>query len=171
MMERLGEYEIFCIYERITKRVDKRSFSAVSKKFMKVASFHLRSIRTKFPDLLFDILDASPKLFSFECREPFSNSHMKLIAKSCPNLEQLNISKRYYLDHEMDKLEFDDVGLCAIANACIHLVDVNLSGREFFKEIGIGSLVRSCMNLRILKLYYCVNVTDISLKMIGEALV
>ena len=168
-MELLGEDEIFCIYERITNQVDKKSFSAVSKKFLKVASFHLRSIRTKFPDLLFDILDASPKLFSFECHEPFSNNHMKLIAESCPNIEHLYISKSYYLDHEMDKLEFDDVGLCAIANACSHLVDVNLNRRLHIKEIGIGSLVRSCKNLKILDLDCCVNVTDISLKMIGEA--
>ncbi|GJW33788.1 leucine-rich repeat, cysteine-containing subtype protein [Tanacetum coccineum] len=73
------------------------------------------------------------------------------------------------LDHEEGKLEFDDVGLCAIANACIHLEQVNLSGRLCFKEIGIVSLVRSCKYLSMLSLDNCVNVTDKSLKMIGEA--
>ncbi|GKC58846.1 leucine-rich repeat, cysteine-containing subtype protein, partial [Tanacetum coccineum] len=60
---------------------------------------------------------------------------MKLIAQSCPNIEHLDLSKLCYLDHEMDKLELDDVGLVAIANACGHLVDVNLAGRLHFKEI------------------------------------
>ncbi|GKD02239.1 leucine-rich repeat, cysteine-containing subtype protein [Tanacetum coccineum] len=59
---------------------------------------------------------------------------MKLIAQSCPNIEHLDLSKWCYLDHEMDKLELDDVGLVAIANACGHLVDVNLAGSDLGLE-------------------------------------
>ncbi|GKE50252.1 leucine-rich repeat, cysteine-containing subtype protein [Tanacetum coccineum] len=168
-MDRLGEGEIFSIFEEISNEKDKKSFALVCKIFLRVACFHLQSLHTKSPDLLFDILIASPKMFTFECHAPLSNNHMKLIAESCPNIEHLNLSKWYSLDHGMDKLEFDDVGLVAIANACGHLVDVNLSWRLHFNEIGIGSLVRSCKNLRILCLTCCENVTDISLNMIGEA--
>ncbi|PWA95545.1 Leucine-rich repeat, cysteine-containing subtype [Artemisia annua] len=91
---------------------------------------------------------------------------MKLIAESCPNIKYLNLS---YYNHEVGKLEFDDVGLCAIADACVNLVDVDLYGRSGVKEKGIGSLVRSCKNLRFLCLEDCVNVTDRSLKVIAEA--
>ncbi|PWA74215.1 Leucine-rich repeat, cysteine-containing subtype [Artemisia annua] len=65
---------------------------------------------------------------------------MKLIVESCPNIKYLNLS---YYNHEVGKLEFDDVGLCAIADACVNLFDVDL--------------------------YDCVNVTDRSLKVIAEA--
>ncbi|GJT46134.1 leucine-rich repeat, cysteine-containing subtype protein [Tanacetum coccineum] len=92
---------------------------------------------------------------------------MKMIAESCPNIEHLDLSK--WLDQKVGKLEFDDVGLVAIANACGHLVNVNLSGRLGFREIGIGSLVRSCKKLTTLIIGNCVTVTDKSLKMIREA--
>nr|GEZ93467.1 hypothetical protein [Tanacetum cinerariifolium] len=118
-MERLGEDEISSIFERISSRKDKNSFAIVCKKFFKVASFHLRKLHNKLPDLLYDVLIASPKM--------------------------------------------------AVADACIHLVYVNLCGRLRFTEIGIGSLVRSCKNLRTLVLIGCVNVTDKSLKIISEA--
>ncbi|GKF23790.1 leucine-rich repeat, cysteine-containing subtype protein [Tanacetum coccineum] len=148
MMERLGEDEIFSIFERIPNREDKKSFSKVCK------CFQLWSLDNQLPDLLYDILIASPKMFLFECHKTLTNNHMKLIAESCPNIKGLNLSSRRYPDHDDHevgkylKLEFDDVGLCAIADACIHLVHVNLSGRLRFEEIGIGYLVRSC-NARI----------------------
>ncbi|GJZ50628.1 leucine-rich repeat, cysteine-containing subtype protein [Tanacetum coccineum] len=94
---------------------------------------------------------------------------MKMIAESCRNIEHLDLSFRKYRDQKVGKLEFDDVGLCAIANACIHLDYVDLSGRLGFREIGIGSLVRSCKKLTTLIIGNCVTVTDKSLKMIREA--
>ncbi|PWA76337.1 Leucine-rich repeat, cysteine-containing subtype [Artemisia annua] len=140
-MEPLGEDEIFSIFERIPNRKDKKSFSKVCKKFMKVASFHIRSLKNQFPDLLYDMLIASPKMGFFQCRKPLSNNHMKLIAESCPNIKILNLFHPPGPRHEVGKLEFDDVGLCAIAEACNHLVYVNLGGRLHFKDIGIGSLI------------------------------
>ena len=162
---------IFSIFERIPNQEDKKSFSIVCKRFLKVACFQLRSLNNQLPDLLYDILIASPKMVLFECHKTLTNNHMKLIAESCPNIKDLILSSRQYndQDQEVDKLEFDDVGLCAIADACIHLVRVYLFGRLRFKEIGIGSLVRSCKNLKVLNLRSCSNVTDKSLKVIGEA--
>ncbi|GKE19195.1 leucine-rich repeat, cysteine-containing subtype protein [Tanacetum coccineum] len=168
-MEQPGEDEISSIFERISNREDKNSFAIVCKKFFKVASFHLRKLHNKLPDLLYDMLIASPKMVSFECHKPLSNNHMKLIADSCPNIKSLMISVEQNLDYEVGKLEFNDVGLQAVADACIHLVYVNLRGRLHFTEIGIGSLVRSCKNLRTLVLIDCVNVTDKALKIIAEA--
>ncbi|PWA81261.1 Leucine-rich repeat, cysteine-containing subtype [Artemisia annua] len=169
VMEPLGEDEIFCIYERITRKVDKKSFSKVCKKFLKVAGFNFRLLQTKSPDLLYHVLTSSPKMSWFECHVPLSNNHMKLIAESCPNIKHLDLSLSKYLDHQVAELEFDDVGLCAIASACIHMDHVNLYGRLHIKEIGIGSLVRSCRNLELLNLQNCANVSDKSLNMIGEA--
>ncbi|GKC38342.1 leucine-rich repeat, cysteine-containing subtype protein [Tanacetum coccineum] len=94
---------------------------------------------------------------------------MKLIADSCPNLKNLMLSIDQNLDPEVDKLDFNDVGLQKVADACIHLFYVNLSGRLRFTEIGIGSLIISCKNLRTLILKDCVNVTDKTLKIIAEA--
>nr|GEX50209.1 hypothetical protein [Tanacetum cinerariifolium] len=168
-MERLGEDEISSIFERISEDDDKDSFFVVCKKFFKVTSFHFQWLHNKLPDLLYDMLIASPKMVSFECHKPLSNNHMKLIADSCPNLKNLMLSIEQNLDPKDGKLEFNDVGLLAVADACSHLVYVDVSKRLRFKEIGIGSLVRSCKNLRTLILTGCVNVTDKSLKIIAEA--
>ncbi|PWA86349.1 Leucine-rich repeat, cysteine-containing subtype [Artemisia annua] len=168
-MERLGDDEISSIFERISNHEDKDSFALVCKKFLKVASFHLRRLHNKLPDLLYDMLIASPKMVSFSCHEPLSNNHMILIANSCPNIWNLTLSVKHNLDPEVGKLDFNDAGLHAVAETCVHLFHVNLSGRLRFKELGIGSLVRSCKNLRRLNLTDCVNVTDKSLKIIAEA--
>ncbi|PWA90360.1 Leucine-rich repeat, cysteine-containing subtype [Artemisia annua] len=100
----------------------------------------------------------------FQCRKPLSNNHMKLIAESCPNIKILNLFHPPGPRHEVGKLEFDDVGLCAIAEACNHLVYVNLGGRLHFKDIGIGSLYLANGDLRYcletLYLTKCDKITD-----------
>ncbi|GJZ07881.1 leucine-rich repeat, cysteine-containing subtype protein [Tanacetum coccineum] len=98
---------------------------------------------------------------------------MKLLAQSCVKLTRLDLGRKKKLDCEADSapsvFDFDDDGLCIVGSACIHLDDVNLKGRSRVGDVGVGSFVRSFKNLKFLSLKRCVNVTDESLKTIGEA--
>nr|GEW58903.1 hypothetical protein [Tanacetum cinerariifolium] len=266
-MEQLGDDELTCILYKIPNRNDVKSFSRVSKQFLKVACIRRRSFKFLHPDRFDDMLPASPNLKSFDFTEPLSNTHMKLLAWSCPNLTQLRIGLEQKLDpemavHELDEkiphtnypnsiseiskhflkaasirlrslnvslpnvlngmipaslsfdffgflkpllnthteilpqsfpnldlasisleknihydddeyvpgeFEFDDNGLCAVANACSYLQYVYLSRRLGVGDVGISLLVKSCRNLRVLVLDGCLNVKDESLKAIGES--
>ena len=98
---------------------------------------------------------------------------MKLLAQSCPKLEKLKLgcsSLEKNIDPHADyEFDFDDDGVCAVANACRHLYDVDLSKRLQVGDLGVVSLVRSLKNLTDLDLDGCVKITDESLKAIGEA--
>nr|GFA76145.1 hypothetical protein [Tanacetum cinerariifolium] len=172
-MEQLGNDELFCIVKRIQNQHDLLSFSQVSKQFLKVACVRRRTLLNSFTDILHDVLPASPNLRNFQCSKPLSNKHMKLLAESCPKLTRLDLGIKKKLDPQADSepsvVDFDDDGLCIMGSACIHLVDVNLKGRSSVRDVEVGSLVRSFKNLKILSLKRCVNVTDESLKTIGEA--
>ncbi|PWA33438.1 Leucine-rich repeat, cysteine-containing subtype [Artemisia annua] len=96
----------------------------------------------------------------------FSNNHMKHLSESCPNIHFL---KLYLLYHDPLVYDFDDDGLCAVVNACRHLVQVDLSRRLRVGDLGFVSLVQSSKKLRWLTLEGCANVTDETLKAIGKA--
>ncbi|PKY63443.1 hypothetical protein RhiirA4_492384, partial [Rhizophagus irregularis] len=74
---------------------------------------------------------------------------LKLIAKSYPNLEYLNIS----VLRGRFKSE-NDIGLSAIANSCHRLEYLNISNRTEFSEISICNIIRSCPRLQQLDLSY-----------------
>lgn len=172
-MEQLGNDELSCIVNKIQNRDDVKSFSRVSKQFLKVACVRLRRLHNSFTDMLHDVLPASPDLRSFQCSKPLPNKHMKLLSQSCPKLMCLNLGIEEKLDREAysesSVFDFDDDGLCIVGSACIHLDVLNLNGRSRVGDVEVRSLVRSFMNLNFLSLKGCVNVTDESLKTIGEA--
>lgn len=72
--------------------------------------------------MLYDILPTSPNLVRFYCYKPFLNGQIKLLAYSCPKLSQLWLD----LVKDYDQFDFDDDGLCAVANGCRHLTIVEL---------------------------------------------
>ncbi|GKA38671.1 leucine-rich repeat, cysteine-containing subtype protein [Tanacetum coccineum] len=78
---------------------------------------------------------------------------MELVARSCPNLQRLMRSC-------YEKFDFDDDGLCAMANACSYLCDVELNSRLHVADVGVDCLVRSCKDLKILRLSRCARVAD-----------
>ncbi|KVH90337.1 F-box/LRR-repeat protein 4-like [Cynara cardunculus var. scolymus] len=173
-MERLGDFELSSIFKRIHNPDDRRSFFQVSKQFLKVACTFLLKSHISSPDFLYEILPASPNLVAFECSKPLSNTHMKLLAQSCPKLQYLKLSLEQnshpdQMDSESGEFDFDDDGLCAVSNACCHLFEVILCRRLHVGDVGVASLIRSCKDLAILDLSGCVGVKDESLKAIGEA--
>ncbi|GJR61948.1 leucine-rich repeat, cysteine-containing subtype protein [Tanacetum coccineum] len=96
---------------------------------------------------------------------------MKLITRSCLKLTCMRVSLEKNLvpmvvssDGEFD---FNDDGLCEVANACRYLP--HLSRRLHIGDVGVVSLVRSSKNLTLINLDGCVNVTNESLKAICEA--
>nr|GEV40434.1 hypothetical protein [Tanacetum cinerariifolium] len=77
---------------------------------------------------------------------------MKLLAQSCPMLENLKLrcsSLEKIIDPHADyEFDFDNDGLCAVANACSrHLYDVELSKKLHIGDLGVVSPVRSLKNL------------------------
>ncbi|GKB64263.1 leucine-rich repeat, cysteine-containing subtype protein [Tanacetum coccineum] len=66
-------------------------------------------------------------------------------------------------DSSDGEFDFNDDGLCEVANACSRLREVHLSGRLHIGDVGVVSLIRSSKNLTdLLKLDGCVTA-------IGEA--
>ncbi|GJX39143.1 ribonuclease H-like domain-containing protein [Tanacetum coccineum] len=95
---------------------------------------------------------------------------MKLLAQSCPKLRILGLALEKNLEPKVDyESDFDDDGLCAVANACCQLESVSLSRRLHVGDVGVVSILRSSKNITSLDLGRCVKVTDESLKAIGEA--
>ena len=87
---------------------------------------------------------------------------LKLIAKSYPNLEYLNISTLHGFRSE------SDIGLSAIANSCHKLEYLNISGHTGFSEIIICNVICSCPRLQQLDLSYC-EITDITIEEITRS--
>ena len=86
---------------------------------------------------------------------------LKLIAKSYPNLEYLNIS----VLRGRFKSE-NDIGLSAIANSCHRLEYLNISNHIEYSETSICNVIRSCPRLQRLDLSFC-QITDITIKEIA----
>lgn len=107
-MEQLGDDVLTCILYKIPNRNDVKSFSQVSKQFLKVACIRRRELRSLFPGLSDDMLRASPNLKLFGFTKPLSNTHMKLLAQSCPNLTHLRIGLEQELDPQKADNESDD---------------------------------------------------------------
>ncbi|KAI3522751.1 hypothetical protein L1887_00799 [Cichorium endivia] len=143
-MSQLGDDELLSIFRRIDNSDDRRSFSQVSKQFLKLACSRLMNLNIAFPDLLYDILPESPNLVTFECHKPLSNTHLKLLAHSCPKLWYLNLSVEKNSDSQADSVpreaDFDNDGLCAVTNACKNLYYVSLSGRLLVGDVEVASL-------------------------------
>ena len=88
---------------------------------------------------------------------------LKLIAKSYPNLEYLNISAL--------RLRFkseNDIGLSAIANSCHRLEYLNISNRTEFSEISICNIICSCPRLQHLNLSFC-KISNITIEEIARS--
>ncbi|XP_071688310.1 uncharacterized protein [Rutidosis leptorrhynchoides] len=165
-MDRLGDDVLFCIFIKLNEKRDQKSFHQVSKQLMKVACRRLRYLQSFVPHLLYDILPQSSNLVRFASfNKPLNNSHLKLLAQSCLKLSYLHLG---YPVRNFER-DFDDDGLCALANSCKNLRHVQVNYRLNFGDPGTMSLVRSCSkNLTTLVLSGCVKITDESLKVIGE---
>ncbi|PWA37370.1 Leucine-rich repeat, cysteine-containing subtype [Artemisia annua] len=97
-MEQLGDDELTCILSKIPNRDDIKSFSQVSKQFLRVACIRRWELRIFLPDIFDDVLPASPNLKLFGFTKPLSNTHMKLLAQSCPKLTHLRIGLEQKFD-------------------------------------------------------------------------
>ncbi|GJR97654.1 GDP-fucose transporter 1 [Tanacetum coccineum] len=96
-----------------------------------------------------ELISIYEKLHKRHDRESFSQVSKNFLKARYSSSEE-------NLDHAADyEFDFDDEGLCAVANACGHLYDVKLSGRLHVGDLGVVSLVRSLRNLRHLELARC----------------
>ncbi|KAJ0493509.1 putative leucine-rich repeat domain superfamily [Helianthus annuus] len=158
-MEPLGDDELLCIFNSISDWDDKRSFAEVSKQFMKVAFHSVFCLSSSFPtSLLFDILPSSPNITYFRCYKPLSNTHLKLLAQSCPKLETLSLGKYHDLPSEP--------GIVSLATSCKNLTWLDLEGcirvtDESLKAIGESRICN-------LNLGGCYLVTDLGLEYLAN---
>nr|GEU85359.1 hypothetical protein [Tanacetum cinerariifolium] len=140
-MERIGYDELTSIFSKVPDVRDRRSFSQVSKHILSLACIRLLKLKiSSFPWMPYmKILPVSINLVSLECGKRISNTYMELLAQSCSKLKYLKLS----LDSadRFGKLyDFDDNGLCAIANGCPHLCEVDLSGRLGVRDVGVVAI-------------------------------
>ena len=87
---------------------------------------------------------------------------LKLIAKSYPNLNYLNISAL------CSSFVENDEGLCAIAQSCHKLEYLNISNRTEFSEISICNIIHSCPRLQHLDLSFC-KISNITIEEIARS--
>ncbi|PWA89353.1 Leucine-rich repeat, cysteine-containing subtype [Artemisia annua] len=158
-MERLGDDELICIFDKIDNHEDRKSFYQVSKNWLKVACIRLRELDISFPGILDDILPASPYIVKFTCLKPLSNTYLNLLAHSCPKLQYLN------LEQDLDPEKED----CEAGHGVEHDDEVDLTERLLVRDVRFDSIVRSCKNLTYLDLGGCLSVTDESLKSLGAS--
>src|SRR6266498_310330 len=121
---------------------------------------HYRSLSNK---KIKGIVHTFPNIIhlDFEGSMDCTGKVLKLIAKSYPNLEYLNISalRRGFKSE-------NDIGLSAIAQSCHKLEYLNISNLIEFSEISICNVIHSCPRLQQLDLSFC-RITDISIEEIA----
>ncbi|CAK7353192.1 unnamed protein product [Dovyalis caffra] len=102
-----------------------------------------------------------------------TNTHLEFIAKTCPKLEFLNLNLKQLSVESQNSdgfdevLDFDDVGVLAIANGCCKLCEVLFRRRKRVGNVGIISLVKCAQSLSVLDLGRCNLINDSSLEAIG----
>ncbi|XP_059641730.1 F-box/LRR-repeat protein 4-like [Cornus florida] len=171
-MERFGDDVLGLILKWVENPNDRKSFSEVCKQWSRVEGLHRLSLRVFEPNLLPNFLPRFPNLVSLESSIVITNAHIKFIAKTCPNIEVLNLNYKETHDGFDDIPDLDDVdgyGICEIAIGCPNLAELYLRRRCQVGNFGVISLVNLARNLTSLDLGRCNRIADESLKAIGNA--
>nr|GFA79653.1 hypothetical protein [Tanacetum cinerariifolium] len=169
-MEPLGDHELISIFEKLDNKNDRKSFYQVSKQFMKVACIRLKYLHISFPDVLKDIL--LPNLVEFRCDKPLSNTYMKLLARSSPNLQYLYLESAQDIDLQnadyKEGLDFcecnkiSDAGVFYLKElCCLSYLNLSKCGVNV-TDTGVEALTRN-PNFKMLDLSWLSSITNISL--------
>ncbi|TYJ32650.1 hypothetical protein E1A91_A05G049800v1 [Gossypium mustelinum] len=172
-MSTLGDDELSLVLKWVYDQNDRKSFSQVCKQWLRVEGLTRLSIRVLEPDLIPVFLPRFPNLLFFETQVFISNPHLELVAKTCPNLQVLNLNLKKTLE-EFEELDgnsgFEDVrndGISALANGCPNLSKVLLRKRKNVANFAVISLAKLCRNLTTLDLGRCNLVDDRAVEAIG----
>ncbi|KAF7817120.1 F-box/LRR-repeat protein 4-like [Senna tora] len=174
-MSRLGDDELGLILSFICDHNDRKSFSQVSKHWLRVEGLTRSSIRLLEPHSLPTLITRFPNLRKFESSKPISDHHLLILAQTCPKLELINLNFRLkhgmpdYFDEPSCFEDVGDDGMCALAAGCHRLFQVSLRRRKNIANAGIVSLSNSAKHLRHLDLSWCNLITDDALEAIGAA--
>ena len=172
-MSTLGDDELSLVLKWVTDQNDRKSFSQVCKQWLRVEGLSRLSIRVLEPDLIPNFIPRFPNLLLFETPMFISNSHLEFVAKTCPNLQVLNLNlrkTRQEFDEVDGNSDFEDVGndgICALANGCRNLSKVLLRKRTNLGNVAVISLVKFLQNLTTLDLGRCNLVDDQAVEAIG----
>ncbi|XP_059641373.1 F-box/LRR-repeat protein 4-like [Cornus florida] len=168
-MERFGDDVLGLILKWVDNPDDRRTFSEVCKQWCRVEGLHRSSLRIFEPILLPSFLPRFPNLVSLESSKGLTNNHIKIIAKTCPNIEVLNLNYKKTLGIIPILEDLDGSGISEIAIGCPNLAEVYLRRRCQVRNFGVTSLVNSAQNLTTLDLAGCSRIADEALKAIGNA--
>ncbi|KAI5669292.1 hypothetical protein M9H77_19145 [Catharanthus roseus] len=169
-MDRLGDDELASVLKWIHNSKDRNSFSFVCKQWCRVEGSNRSSLRVFEPQILHHFLPRFPNLLKFQSSEKIPNHQMDFLAKTCPNIQELDLSyheKIENFDEFLHPDDFDDTGISAIAISCYNLSSVSLKSRFKIGNPGIFSLVNFSQNLVNLNLGYCSRINDEALEAIG----
>ncbi|KAF3446404.1 hypothetical protein FNV43_RR11583 [Rhamnella rubrinervis] len=174
-MSTLGDDELSLILNWVRDKNDRKSFSQVSKQWLRVEGLTRSSILVFEVDRLPHLLSRFPNLVTFETSRLITDSNLKMLARTCPKVEFLNLSLKRprggsdNLDEQYGFPDVGDEGLCALANSCRWLSKVSLRRRKNIGNVGVLSLIKSAQNLTNLDLAWCNLVSDEALEAIGCA--
>ncbi|GFS35420.1 hypothetical protein Acr_00g0039770 [Actinidia rufa] len=172
-MERFGDDVLALILNWVHDPNDRKSFSQVTKQWLRVEGLNRFSLHVFEPDLMRNFLPRFPNLVLFESTKVVTNSDIEIVAKTCPKLELLNLNYKEIRSNlgEFDDIpgldDVDDCGLCAVATGCRNLTKVFLRRRCKIGDLGVISLVKLALNLVSLDLGRCSKITDEALEAIG----
>ncbi|XP_059639105.1 uncharacterized protein LOC132281418 [Cornus florida] len=171
-MDRFGDDVLGLILNWVDNPNDRKSFSEVCKHWYKVEGLHRSSLQVFEPNLLPNFLPRFPNLVSLKSIKVITNTQIKFIAKTCPNIEVLNLNYKRTHDGFRDIPAWDDVdgyGICEIAMGCPNLAELYLRRRCQVRNFGVISIVNLARNLTTLDLAGCNRIADEALKAIGNA--
>ncbi|CAL9777189.1 unnamed protein product [Musa acuminata subsp. burmannicoides] len=165
-MERLGDDELGLVLRSVVRWRDRKSCARVCRRWRRVEALTRSALRVLDPHYLPRFLPRFPNLTALEAATPISDADLDLIARSCRDLESLNLNahrSRIELDEEPQGVEPPDVtdaGLCAISICCRKLKNISLRRRKGVGDVGAIELAKHGKGLSSLDLSWCSKVTD-----------
>lgn len=172
VMDKISDDEVGLILKRVTDREDRKACSQVCTQWRRVEGSTRTVLKVLDPQLLHSFLPRYPNLLALEAGRGIADSHLELIAETCPALQVVNLNLRQ-TESVLEVFESDidtvtDEGICAIAAGCRDLRRVYLRRRKGVGNVGATALIKSS-NLTHLDLSWCHGITDQALEAIGAA--
>lgn len=172
-MDRISDDEVGLILKRVTDKEDRKACSQVCNQWRRVEGSTRTVLKVLDPQLLHSFLPRYPNLLALEAGRGIADSHLELIAETCPSLQVINLNLRktesvLEVFEESDIDTVTDEGICAIASGCRDLRRVYLRRRKGVGNVGATALIKFS-NLTHLDLSWCHGITDQALEAIGAA--
>ncbi|XP_062029011.1 F-box/LRR-repeat protein 3-like [Rosa rugosa] len=146
------------ILNHVPNKDDRKSFSEVCKQWLRVEGLNRSSLCFDKPEIPLAALTRFPNLVHFETWKLTTDTDLKFIAQTCPQIEVTN-----YGSHFLGRK-----GLWALGNGCPRLSKVSLFGNRI-GNAAVFALVNSAHSLTSLEFRCNCFISDPVLRAIGSA--